>query len=707
MGHANPKDGIQDPLAYPSNGELRSEVVLINPPIVDPTTPPHFAAYLVGSLRENGFTGRVEFEDLSVGALNYLTSEEGFQRLSCECQDLKKKIENQKKISKLDEIRYKHSLKLLGINYQNIISAKKVLTDSTEFYNFALYKGAARVIERYVDAVTAISLPGIISFWEVDASPYGSLSSISDLSNPNFIDAFCAPFKPFLDRYLDALVASQPRLVGISCNYISQLPYVIYLARELTLKNSDLNICIGGTELTDLYKNIGVIEELWKIFPKQVALVVGEGESAFQKLVQATVTEHQSVNQTHVLHENIVTRFCLTKKSTAFSENIDGIGSPDYGIYDLNIYWSPEPVLMYSPTRGCYWNKCTFCDYGLNFGTPTSPSRQRKIEEAETELQNLSKLARVIYFAVDAISPSYLLKLCEMLEHAKINLSWSAEIRLEKQISDANLANALHRSGCIGLSFGLESASERILRLIDKGVDIARVPNLLSALDRENIHIQLMGFVGFPSETVDEAQTTFTFLNENQNLWTLSGIGSFVLTPGATVTKHPEKFSIEKLIPIGDGITRSYRWIDSSSQLTDGSRHDVIRREHSAMATRIELSRPFVGGIDTAHTLLYFRRYPGGAEFRKATSIPQQDLIQQYDSTVPFRDFMEFWDVKKLKEWSSMRGGCINFSDLERELSTNHRPNRESRRVTIKPNGTIYLATSDIAFPQWIADHFI
>jgi anaerobic magnesium-protoporphyrin IX monomethyl ester cyclase len=95
------------------------------------------------------------------------------------------------------------------------------------------------------------------------------------------------------------------------------------------------------------------------------------------------------------------------------------------------------------------------------------------------------------------------------------------------------------------ISFGYESASQRILNLIDKGVNIQDVLQILQQLSEENIGVQMMGFIGFPSESLEEAFETFTFLKDNRECWTLAAIGDFLLTPNAIVAKKFRDFGIK------------------------------------------------------------------------------------------------------------------------------------------------------------------
>src|SRR5262249_16033083 len=152
--------------------------------------------------------------------------------------------------------------------------------------------------------------------------------------------------------------------------------------------------------------------------------------------------------------------------------------------------------------------------------SPTSPSREVSIERLVEDLRNLSKLTKYVYFAVDAMSPRFVKKLCAAIIDNEIDLRWSAELRLEKTFFDKTFGRMLRKAGCVAISFGYESGSQRVLDLIDKGVQISGVPAVLRELADNNIGAQMMGFVGFPSETPEEARTTFQFLLDNVELWT-------------------------------------------------------------------------------------------------------------------------------------------------------------------------------------------
>ncbi|GAA3265889.1 hypothetical protein GCM10020218_002250 [Dactylosporangium vinaceum] len=112
-------------------------------------------------------------------------------------------------------------------------------------------------------------------------------------------------------------------------------------------------------------------------------------------------------------------------------EKLSTVPTPDFS----RLPWDstqPEPFVYYSPSRGCYWNKCTFCDYGLNTDGPTSPWRQDTVDTMIRDVTELSKFAKFIYFSVDVLAPATILRFAEQVVDRGLDFRGGAEIRLEK-----------------------------------------------------------------------------------------------------------------------------------------------------------------------------------------------------------------------------------------------------------------------------------
>jgi len=671
--------------------------LLVNSPLTDPTAPYHSLSYLVGAAAARGFTG-YKCLDANVDGLNYLARPENVAALLDRARTVLAEIETAPSVRLGDEVRYQLALSAHGLQPTFVADAIKIFQDAELFYHHPTYRQAVTAMSRWQDLMSLDGLPWAFEHFEAGFGLM-NLSSLADLCSVDAIDDFTRPFEPYITGpYATALAERDWDLIGFSVNYTSQLPFALRLAREARAICPDACIVFGGTEVCDDVR-FSEGESYWDLFPDADVIVPGEGETPLSDML-AALRDGSPLDGIR----GALVRGSADKRQTVNYEHIGSLPPPKYDIWDLNKYWSPEPVILYSPTRGCYWNKCTFCDYGLNSDSPTSPSRNRPVENVIDDLANISKVGRTVYFAVDAMSPRYLRMLCEAMAEADLGVRWSAELRLERTFPKSHMAQLLKRAGCVAISFGYESGSQRILNLIDKGTRIAEVSEILRQLAGNGIGAQMMGFVGFPSETAAEARQTYGFLAENRDLWTLAGIGEFTLTPGSIVAKQPDRFGIEVLpLPPGDDIRRYVPYRDKSLD-QDRWPGEIADIDHSDIRLDVppQLSdRPFVGGIDSAHTLLYFARFGRRLLPEETDPQPRMELVPAVSQQIAFSSLSGFVTRASIREQfvtARHQGGASHQKMLE-WLQTPSTAARGRGEAVILPSG-VAVAIPDGASPR-------
>jgi anaerobic magnesium-protoporphyrin IX monomethyl ester cyclase len=410
------------------------------------------------------------------------------------------------------------------------------------------------------------------------------------------------PFEPYYEEVLQPRVrAAQYDVVGINITYAWQLPFALWIARLVRRCLPSAFVIAGGTEVADTWKYSQDGATFAALFDDFDATVVGEGEAAYVAILESRRVGRLPEGEPNIhLHPKYGARRMLPIRY----ENLRDIPAPDFSGIDWRQYLSPEPFVYYSPTRGCYWNKCTFCDYGLNGDSPTSPWRQSQEERMIEDVRAISAHSRFIYFSVDVLAPATILRFAERAVEERLDIRWGAEIRLEKYWSKER-CELLRRSGCVAVSVGFESGNQRILDLIDKGTTPAQVKRTIQAMHAADIAVQMMGFTGFPTETFEEARDSIDFLADNRELWTFGGLGDFVLTPGAIVAKDPARFGISNVRPVeSSGVARTLRY---DEPVTQGA-HDAVEREKRRLQSG-PYGRPWLGGTDTPHSFFYHDRF--------------------------------------------------------------------------------------------------
>ena len=237
----------------------------------------------------------------------------------------------------------------------------------------------------------------------------------------------------------------------------------------------------------------------------------------------------------------------------AFAES----GTPTYAGLPLDDYlslldmlnpmhrlWSDGRWNKLTVAHGCYWKQCSFCDVDLDYisryDLATTDVLVRRIESLVRETGQTG-----FHFVDEAAPPKALKSLATALLQRKLDISWWGNIRFEKSF-DAGLCQLLADSGCIAVTGGLEVASDRLLKLMKKGVSVEQVARVTRAFSDAGILVHAYLMYGFPTQT---AQDTVDSLEYVRQLFAAGCIQSgffhrFTCTVHSPVGKHPEHFGV-------------------------------------------------------------------------------------------------------------------------------------------------------------------
>jgi hypothetical protein len=248
----------------------------------------------------------------------------------------------------------------------------------------------------------------------------------------------------------------------------------------------------------------------------------------------------------------------------------------------------------------------------LNTDKPTSPWRERPASLVVEDLKKITQEEKVkyVYFAVDVMAPGYLERLSDALDEARLDIRWSAEVRMERIFSKER-CNKMARSGCVSISFGMESGNQRMLNLIDKGTKITFMGETMKNFAEAGIAVQLMAFSHFPTETAAERKETVGFVEQHKDHWSAGGIGKFVLTGTALVAKNPAKFGITLIQPQDADIVRSLGFQlneEGERQMLSAEEGDDSFDDTNDLFPSV-LRRPWAGSTDSLHSMIYYNEY--------------------------------------------------------------------------------------------------
>lgn len=188
---------------------------------------------------------------------------------------------------------------------------------------------------------------------------------------------------------------------------------------------------------------------------------------------------------------------------------------PDYSDLPLDKYlsltemtnpmhrlWSQGRWNKIVMAHGCYWHRCAFCDTSLDYiGNYRAPKATTVVDHMERIVEQTHRTG--FHFVDEALPPKLLREVSEEILRRGLTVSFWGNIRFEKAYT-AELCDLLAEAGMVAVSGGLEVASDRLLKLMDKGVTIHQCVDACRNLRQAGIMVHTYLMYGFPTETLQE-----------------------------------------------------------------------------------------------------------------------------------------------------------------------------------------------------------
>ncbi len=366
----------------------------------------------------------------------------------------------------------------------------------------------------------------------VDASRY-LLDGVRDAKHNLFLDFF-------KHGIVADIVREKPDILGISIPTMGQMyagMTLVYLVKEAGLK---CHITIGGPHVSMLREQIPSAPLLFDLID---SAVIFDGEMALLKLSQALAGKCAMTDVPNLIHraDGVIRVNATQMHPDAFTQV-----APDFDGLPLKHYLVPELVLPLITAHGCYHGLCAFCNVGYGAGKGFAPMG---VEQLLEQILTVHKKygARHIFFTDEAIPPRTMRLLSERLAALGSPVEWASCARFEKVIS-SELLQTMSRAGCRMLFYGLETASERMVKHMVKGTEGNNVSRVLREGTQAGIWNHTFLFFGFPTETIEDAQDTVNFLYAHQDAIHSAGLGTFILERYSPAHLDPARYGVTRII---------------------------------------------------------------------------------------------------------------------------------------------------------------
>lgn len=184
---------------------------------------------------------------------------------------------------------------------------------------------------------------------------------------------------------------------------------------------------------------------------------------------------------------------------------------PDFDGYDLDKFLLP--TLPLSTSRGCAFAKCTFCNHYKTYSGYYSNDAKETVDNIEVLVKRYN--VRFFHFVDDMLEVHEGSAIAEELLRRKLEVNILTYARFEPQFCEEKILDLWFKAGIRVIEWGLESASQQVLKKMIKGVSIRQVQNILNVSTEKGIVNKLMLFHNYPGETVDDLKMTVDFLRRN------------------------------------------------------------------------------------------------------------------------------------------------------------------------------------------------
>lgn len=363
---------------------------------------------------------------------------------------------------------------------------------------------------------------------------------------PTYIDSIT------LTLLEERIKKEQPKLVCFSVPFPGNLYSSFKCAQYIKTNFPTIKIAMGGgfpnTELRSLKDS--------RVFDFFDYIVLDDGELplelVYEHVVGATIKPNLKRTFTRINNEVV-----YHNNSTRPDYKQAEIGTPDYSNLPLANYisvieianpmhslWSDGRWNKLIMAHGCYWGKCTFCDVTLDYIKLYEPITAKLLVDRMEEIMRQTG-EHGFHFVDEAAPPTLMRALAIEIIRRELTVTWWTNIRFEKSFTQ-DLCSLLKASGCIAVSGGLEVASERLLKLINKGVTVEQVAQVTHNMTEAGIMVHAYLMYGYPSQTVQE---TIDSLEMVRQLFELGIIQSgfwhqFALTAHSPINKNTDDYGI-------------------------------------------------------------------------------------------------------------------------------------------------------------------
>lgn len=394
--------------------------------------------------------------------------------------------------------------------------------------------------------------------------------------------------RSFVEEILEELPIDSFDLIGISCGAdfsFFQLHSAFLLAKYIE-KKYKIPVVLGGNNITYL----GIFKDTFSELLKEVLcnfpfVIKGPGEEVIGELLM--ILNGKSQRDTKMLNgfvyldadeviinpENEPKVVCPDWCNLTMDYYYSKIKNPNYtgewnekleNENELHIFKWPFFLTQYISTvrkkrpKPEFMDKLVLpyifnyhCPYACAFCSESDEDRKKVIlGEVDKVVEDIDALTNkyntnYFYFFNNAANASakFIDAFCNRIIEKNIDIRWSDCARFNNMTFER--LKLMKEAGCCKLVFGFETASKKLIDLVEKKIDLSHGEMVMKWCKDLGILVDLEVIVGLPQERDEDFKETVDYVTKNKAFINYMTINEFFVVPNSKIGRYPERYGIE------------------------------------------------------------------------------------------------------------------------------------------------------------------
>lgn len=339
-----------------------------------------------------------------------------------------------------------------------------------------------------------------------------------------------------IKKSIEEILKHNPDAVGVAATTNNRFKGIA-LIRELKKQKPDLFIFVGGPHFAMTAENV------LKVIPEIDVVVRGEGEITTQELLDAFQKDKDFSKVLGIFYRDEQNNIIETP-NRLFLQDINEF-TLNWELFELNKYYRTIDgtnirAVGVMSSRGCP-NFCAFCVSAAFWKAVLRLRDPIKFVDEVEYLKNKYGLEGFDFWDDTlTVSKEHVRAICNEILKRNLNIKWYAPTRANT--IDKEILSLMHKAGCIRISFGAESGSPRILKLVKKGITPEQVINAAQMASDVRIKVMVNFMVNLPYETLEDLKMTIDLMKKLNSIKNVTAAYGFsIIYPGTEMETIAKK----------------------------------------------------------------------------------------------------------------------------------------------------------------------